>query len=319
MPFSLRIFMPLLASDLNPKELPCGVYYTEGDDAYWQKKTEEAFSSLLPADSFSLFVFDKLTSVADIFSAVTTIGFCNEDPVVIVRDYEYVATAQDHAELEKLFAQEAYVLFSGVKFLNDKEKKRFKAIGCAKMDKYACVRYATNLLENADRDAVARLVDLCECDMSRINQEAQKLIDYTDGAKITLADVNEVVVEDTEAQFFSFVSDLTAGRKDRAKKTLDKLLKKGDAPSYMLSVLIGQYRRMLHVGLSKKSDAELAAVMKVKEYAIKKSRSDRPGGTRQIKNVVNMLVSYEYAFKRGQMSERSAFDAAIDRLMGGAV
>lgn len=312
--------MALTASDLTIDKLSCGVYFVNGEDAYWQKKTESVFRKLLPEESISLYIFDKLSSLDEVFSAVSTIGFFEEKPVVIVSDYEYVPTAQEHAALEKFSAEEAYVLFSGSKFLTEKEKKRFTPIDCAKMDRYACARYAAGLFPNGiDRDAVNKLVELTDCDMSRINLEAKKLTDYTDGKSVALGDVNEVVVEDAEAQIFSFVTDLTAGRKNRAKHTLEKLLKRGDAPSYMLSVLIGQYRRMLHAGLSKKTDAELASVMKVKEYAVKKARSDRPGGSRQLKSVVNMLVRYEYLFKQGQMSEQAAFDAAIDRLMGGAV
>ena len=312
--------MALTASGLTTEQLVCGVYYVDGDDVYWQKKTESVFRSLLPTDSFSLYVFEKISSLDEVFFAVGTIGFFEEKPVVIVNDYEYTPTPKEHAALEQFVAGDAYVLFSGNKFLNEKEKKRFTPINCAKMDKYSCVRYASGLFPNGiDRDAVHKLVELTDCDMSKINLEAQKLTDYTDGKPVKIGDVTEVVVEDAEAQIFSFVTDLTGGRKDRAKRTLEKLLKRGDAPSYMLSVLIGQYRRMLHAGLSKKTDAELASVMKVKEYAVKKARTDRPGGTRQLKSVVNMLVRYEYLFKQGQMSEQAAFDAAIDRLMGGAV
>lgn len=312
--------MALSASDFSIEGLPFGVYYTDGEDSYWQKKVENAFRSLLPEGSLSLYVFDKLSGIDEIFSAISTFGFFDEKPVVIVTDVEFVPNAKDHADLEKLAVNDSYVLFSGVKFLTDKEKKNFEAIRCAKLDKFACARLAAGMFPNGvDRDAINKLVELTDCDMARIHIEAKKLQDYADGQPIHLADVNEVVVEDAEAQIFSFVSDLTAGRRDRARKTLEKLRKRGDAPGYILSVLIGQYRRMLHAGLSKKNDAELASIMKVKEYAVKKARSEKAGGNRQIKSIVAMLVSYEYKFKQGMMSEQAALDAAVDRLMGGEV
>ena len=124
------------------------------------------------------------------------------------------------------------------------------------------------------------------------------------------------IIEDAEAQIFSFVSDLVEGRKAQALKILAKLKKRGEAPSYLLASLIGQYRRMLHASLSKKSDADLAATMGVKEYAVKKARSSRKLGKKQLKAVVEMLVDYELKFKSGEMSDKVAFDAAIGRLIG---
>ncbi|MBR1746928.1 MAG: hypothetical protein IJ735_01810 [Clostridia bacterium] len=268
----------------------------------------------------SLYVFDKLSGVGDIFSALNTFGLFDDKNVIIVSDNEYTFSTQDHAEMEKMDASDAYVLFLNGKSLNDKEKKRFTKITCSKLDKYACAKYSAPLFEyGVEKDALAKLIELTDCDMAKIHIEAQKLIAFAGGRSVTINDVTEVVAEETEAQIFSFTSDVIAGRKERAMYTLEKLQKKGDAPGYILSVLISQYRRILFASLSKKTDAELAAVLKVKEYAIKKARAEKAGGNRFLRRVLSMLVSYEYSFKNGQMSEKAALDAAMERLIGGAV
>lgn len=308
--------MDVVAAELKTNDIPFGIYYTEGNDVYWQKVVLDAFRSLVPSDSLSLYVFDKLTSLEEVFTALDTFGF-GDNTVVIVKDPDYKPSDREHNALASLNAEEAYVLFLDSKFLNAKEKKRYNRIDCNKIDRYACIRLATALFKyGIDRNALDRLVDLTDCDMARINIEADKLFDYCGARKVTLADVEETVIEDAEAQIFSFVSDLVEGRKANALKTLAKLKKRGEAPSYMLASLIGQYRRMLHASLSKRSDAELAGLMNVKEYAIKKARSSRRLGKKQLKSTVEMLVGYELKFKSGEMSDKVAFDAAIGRLIG---
>ena len=309
--------MDLAAAELKTKDLSFGIYYTEGNDVYWQKATEDAFRALLPSESLSLYVFDKLNGLDDVFTALDTFGFAEEATVVIVKDSDYKPTDKEHASLLEMTAPDAYVLFLNAKFLNAKEKKKYNRISCEKLDKYACIRFCDKLFKyGIDRKAMDRLVDLTDCDMARMHIEADKLFDYCGERAITLDDVEEVVIEDAEAQIFSFVSDLIEGRKAQALKILAKLKKRGEAPSYMLASLIGQYRRMLHASLSKKTDAELAEIMNVQEYAVKKARSARRMGKKQLKSTLEMLVDYEFKFKSGEMSDKVAFDAAIGRLIG---
>lgn len=312
--------MSVSAADLKAAGLSCGVYYTEGSDGYWLKKAEEAFRSLLPSDSLSLYVFDRLGGAEDVYGALDTFGFSADPAVVIVKDSDFKPSDRDRAALSALRTDDAYVLFLNSKFLTAAEKKRFIAINCDKSDRFNCSRYAEKLFPfGIEKDALARLAEYTDRDMARISLEADKLAAYCGDNKVSLTDVEETVAEDAELQIFSFVSCVTEGKKEKALKLLARLRKRGESPGYMLAALISQYRRMLHASLSPKTDAELAELMKVKEYAVKKARSARTVGKKQLKNIVSMLVGYELKYKSGEMSEQSAFDAAICRLIGGEV
>ena len=309
--------MNLKSSELTKADIKYGVYYTDGADVYWLKRVEDTFRSILPDDSLSLFVFDKLNSLEEPLTALETVSFFGGDNVVIVKDSDYKISDKEHAMLEKLQVNEGYLLFVNAKFLNVKEKKSFNVINCVKSDRNECIKYAAELFPNGvDRNALYRLAEYTDCDMAKICNEAKKLSDYCGDGKVTLQDVEELVTEDTELQIFAFVSSVTEGKSDLAVKQLKRLIKRGEAPSYMLSALIGQYRRLLHASLSSKSDAELADTMKVKEYAIKKARSGRKITKKQLKSTVDMLVGYELKFKSGEMGERAAFNAAVSRLIG---
>ena len=72
---------------------------------------------------------------------------------------------------------------------------------------------------------------------------------------------------------------------------------------------------MLYASMSPLSDKELADLFRVKEYAITKVRENRKLSKKQLKTTLENLVSYEYKFKSGVMSEQTAFDAAITGLI----
>lgn len=305
-----------------------GIYFTVGEDDYWLRHAEKTFRSLLPSDSFSLHVFDKVYSFADLLSALDTYGFSGDDNVVIVKDTDYKMTEADKEVLKNAVCDQGYLLFikakcftdkkgdkkSGVCFTSD-EKKLFNCINCDKSDKFSCARQAEKLFPyGIDRQAANLLAEFTNCDMARISVEAEKLSAYKQD-KITVADVTELVVEDTDLQIFMFVNSIIDGKTTLAMKQLARLKKRGEGPSLLLAALISQYRRMFYASLSPLSDKELADMFKVKEFAIKKVRENRKISKKQLKATLEMLVSYEHKFKSGVMSEQTAFDAAIMSLV----
>lgn len=315
-----RFDMALLsASVLSADNLTFGVYYTEGNDLYWLGRAEECFRKKTPAGSLSLHVFDRLNELSEALDALSVISFFGDSNVVIVKDVDYKFTEREHKILSGLNVEDGYLLFLGNKNLSSAEKKRFTAIDCSTLDKFACARYAEKLFPGIDREALSLLCEYSDCDMARIKLEAEKLNAYCNGKKVTAKDVKELVSEETDMQIFSFVSALTEGKTELAAKRLSFLRQRGESPAYLLSALTGQYARMLYAALSTDSDAELASAMGIKEFAVKKARSTRTLSKVKLKKTVSMLVDYELRFKSGLLSDRTAFDAAVARLFAGEV
>lgn len=309
--------MSIAAADLKNAGIGFGVYYTEGADVYWLRQAEEAFRAIVSTDSLSLYEFNKLNSLDEIFTALETYSFSGESNVVIVKDSDFKPNERERKALKSLKTDDGYLLFINAGFLGAEEKKSFTAVNCERLDKFRCAIHAEKLFPyGIEKDALTRLVEYTDCDMARINLEAAKLLDYCGKRIVNAYDVTDAVVEDAELQVFTFVKHVVEGKNELAVRALNRLRKRGESPAFLLSSLIGQYRRMLHSGLSPKTDAELAALFKVKEYAVKKARSARTLGKKQLKNTVNMLVGYELKFKSGEMGEQTAFDAAISRLIG---
>ena len=96
----------------------------------------------------------------------------------------------------------------------------------------------------------------------------------------------------------------------------DRFVARGIDFSFILASLIGQYRRLLHCALSKKSDAELAEALKIKEFAVKKSRETASKyGKATLKSCLDELVDAEFNFKSGVMLDETAVRTAMAKLI----
>lgn len=298
------------------------VFYLFGNDHYWLKHAEDFFISQVEQGlrDVNVKIYAEIDSLAEIIFTLSSFGFNEEKQIIIVKDPAYKASSEELKLLKQLIEGgiSPYVLvFENVAFLTSNEKKLMTQIDCNKLNRAQLApiikeRFAYGI----DMEAINLIIDYTDCDMAKIHLECQKLNDYAQGQKIT-ADMAEMLVsEESEIQVYNFVNSVVEGNKDRAVRFLQKLLKKGESKSFMLQMLINQYRRILHSALSPKSDGEIAAIFNVKEYAIKKARQINHMSKMSLKKTLDMLVGYEYKFKSGIMNEAMAFDAAVSALLG---
>ena len=307
------------AFELNSGSLKGGVYCLNGNDSYWLKYAENIFKELLPENSLSLFVFDKIYDINDVIGALFTLNFEGTANVIIVRDTDFKLDDRAKKALTQALNSEIapnYLIFSNVKFLLASDKKKMQEIDCERLDKYNCIKHAQKLFTyGIERKAIELLVDYASCDMARISVESDKLVAFCGEKEVKVSDVTEIVAEDADLQIYEFVNNIVAGKNSIAKKQMDKLLKKGESPSYLLSALVNQFRRMLHCALSKLDNKALSEIFNVKEYAILKAREKNSYTKIKLKNTVDMLIEYEYKFKSGEMSDQTALNCVVSHLL----
>ncbi len=307
------------AFELNKESLTGGIYCLSGNDSYWIKYAEKVFRGLLPQDSLSFFVFDKINDISEPINALFTLSFDSNYNIVIVRDRDYKADDKAQKMLNKILQEdigENYLIFSDVNFFTPSMRKKTKEINCNRLDKYGSVKYAQTLFpQGIERKALDLLVEYTNCDMARISMEKEKLITYCNMEQVTLEAVESLVVEDTDLQIYDFVNSIVTGKKEKALKQMERLISRGEAPAYLLSALINQFRRMLHCSISKLDNKTLSEIFNVKEYAILKTRENNSYSKLKLKSIIEMLIEREYSFKSGVMSEKTAFDSAISNLL----
>ncbi|MFA6765905.1 MAG: hypothetical protein WCS45_02495 [Clostridia bacterium] len=312
---------------MHAKDLKNGVlgrvFFLKGDDLYWLDYAREFFIKLTDKENrdVSVKIFDEIDSLADIIFTVSSFSFTGGNHIIIVKDSKYKAKKDELRVFRQTIQGDIdpyFLVLENVSFLEKEDKELVTEIDCGKLKKFDLLPIVEDIFAphgGIDRDAALTLIDYTAGDMAKIDLETKKIIAYADGQRVDLKTVEALASEDSELQIFEFVNNFVEGRRDKALKLLDKLLTKGESKNYILGALIRQYRRMLHSTLSPKSDAEVAKLLNVREYAIKKARQIKNLNKIKMKSILDMLVDYEYKFKSGSMSLDLAFDCAISNIM----
>lgn len=97
-------------------------------------------------------------------------------------------------------------------------------------------------------DAVALLVEVVGCELSRLDQELRKLMAYAGpSAAITLADVEATVVGAKQHSIFEFINALFARQEEKALRLLQQLFSQGLVPLQLLALLVQQLRKVWQI------------------------------------------------------------------------
>ncbi len=308
----------MLAKEVNSNNLTFGIYYLTGGDVYWSDYVESIFEKKTN-DSMSCSIITSLTSIDSIADAINTYSFSQEPNVCIVRDADAKIDEKGHKKLITLLSEgltDGYLLFSRSSFLSDKEKKLCSKIVCEPLSEYDSLPVVKRLFGGKITDSgVKKLLKFCNNNLSRVEVESRKLLDYTLDAEVTEKDVENLVIDDMDYKIYEFCNNIIGADHKKTQLMVAKLIEMGSSYAMLLASLISHFRRMLHASLSPLSDEELAKIFNIKPFAIKKTRDIKGFSKAQLKKIVDMLVDYELKFKSGMISEKVAFLSAVERLI----
>ena len=312
------------AVDFKATEETVGAFYLTGDDGYWRDKALGEFRSLVPeyARDLDLKSAYPFRSPEDLEEAVTSFSPFGGKVVVLAGGYgtsgkgegESKAAAAAWAKLlDELGEGAALVVYDSK--LPQQAAKRMTEIDCSRLDAQTLKTYISALVKprKIDFRALNMLVEYTNRDMARIANELAKLEAYCKGGDITAEAVDALVADTQENAVYEFSGALAERNRARATELMSRFIADGVPYPVLLSLLINQYRRLLHCSLSPKaSDAELSEALGIKEYAVRRSReSARKYSQSALKKILTLLVNAEYSFKSGEMSDATAFRTAV--------
>ena len=293
------------------------VYLMTGEDFFFlERSVSLVCDACLSQPEFNLTKFEGKDLKGDtdkLISALLSYPFLSDKRVVTVRDY--YPTAQ---EIRKLVSYFKNPCETTVLIVVDAEKcdalagqKNVTVVDCSKGDFSLLAGWirACAKKENVDfgDKAVAALVDYCQSDMTRISLETEKLLAYAGkGGVVTEEDVSALCAKETEYGIYEAVDHIAFRRYEKAYEAFTEMLSEGDGQKLYAS-LYYYFRRMLYVSVSKGTNAEIASYLKVKEFAVKKSKEQAARfSPKRLKNVVDKLAGYDSLFKSGEIAADSA-------------
>ncbi|MDE6550629.1 MAG: DNA polymerase III subunit delta [Clostridia bacterium] len=314
------------AYELSSDSVAAPVSLLTGDDTYWIEHSLGALTSDIPVAEreYRIRVFDPCDNISELISYLNCYSFTGDGNVAIVRGRKAKITAADAklltsycaapAEGNRLIICDTAGVFGCV-------TEYAVTISCAAVSEARVMQITKDAFNaaglTADNTAATLLVNYCSSDLGRICREIDKLSAYSPENNIVDSKlIAAMVAPDAHAKAYELTDALSSGKRDAAADILAQLTASGSAPAYLLRVLSGAYRNLLHVRISSLDDAALASALGIGAYAVRRLKRVASGySATRLKSLSDMLNDLEFHFKSGKLSAESALDLAIGRLM----
>ena len=194
--------------------------------------------------------------------------------------------------------------------------KNFCVVDCNRLDKKMMLAWLdSNLKENGTSmspDAKDVLIDFANGYLSRISVEVEKLIAYANGRDITRQDVELLVHKDLEYGIFELTECLGRGDSVRSLQILNSLMQETKTAQSVLAMIQSYFRRMFYAVITPKTNAQIGAMLGVKEWAVAKAKQSASLFTKvALKNILELCGSLDYDVRTGKIPYKMAVDYLV--------
>lgn len=292
------------------------IYRLTGDDALVIESAEDFIESLL---SLQMPELNKTVFSDENFDAEKIILACQQMPfvdckrLVVVKNITKVKDA-DLKKLEgyctnpepntilifrEIVSQNVFGKLTAEKVLCNKKNE----VELAKMIREEFAKFSPT--KTISQNAVDMLIDFCGKDSLRIKNELSKIL-FSNSNEITEKDIQKMVKKSDEYSVFEITTALSLGQSDKAIVLIKKMLETTDFP-VILGLISSHFRRMLYSVLSEGTNAEIANMLGVKEFAVAKAKKLAENiSLPNILKINNTILEVDYDIKNGKMSAENA-------------
>ncbi|WP_432355194.1 DNA polymerase III subunit delta [Sporosarcina sp. A2] len=163
-------------------------------------------------------------------------------------------------------------------------------------------QHATTFGLSMDRELADYLVETTGENMMQLSKELEKLGAYlSDTGKVTKELIDRLVPRSPETEIFRLTDTYISGNRAQTLAVYHDLLRSGEEPIAMTSLIAGQVRLMLHVGTLKRKgyhQQQIASTLNVHPYRVKLVMSNRNiPSERRLLQVLNELASIDLKLK----------------------
>lgn len=288
------------------------VYLIEGDDFYLYDRAVNMIKSAIgiSMDEFNINIFDEESfSLDKLFAATELLPIMDARRLVVIKN---VAVSEaDKKKLTQILLHIPKTTTVVVLDYNKKLeflKKDFVFVDASRMDDLMIKKLITAYLARQSfqitDEAMNELIERCNGYLTRIMNELDKLTCFDLSQNIISQPmVEQLVVRGSEQNVFALTEALS--KKDGEKAL--KLLKLMEKEPGIFTLISNQFRRLFFSSISDLSNADLASLLGVKEFAIMKARTLAKGFSKaQLKKINSLLEELDYAVKSGVTSQSNA-------------
>ncbi|MBR5900528.1 MAG: DNA polymerase III subunit delta [Clostridia bacterium] len=301
------------------------IYLFEGEDAFFREKgltcVKNAFVTE-PELNCAYFEGEKI-NLSEVSSSLSQYPFLSKYRLTVIR--EFYSKKEGLKQIANFL--ENPLEGSLLAILNEKPCEALKGfqsvnvVDCSKSDAITIARWIKGTCINAgvaiDMETAKTIAEYCALDMTRVCQETEKLIAYKlDEKLITSMDVNDLVNRDVEYKIYEMTEYVGKRQFENALSVINDMLAKGETLQKILVSVYNYFRRLLHVAISAKTDAELAQILGIKDFAVKKAKAQASKfSKRALKKAVDALYDTDYLIKSGAVDADSRIWLTIFSIM----
>ena len=167
--------------------------------------------------------------------------------------------------------------------------------------------------------ALQKLVLYAGNDMFLLDNEIQKLANFSGGKMISDESVEILVKANLDSNIFNTIDALGMKDKRMALKLLHRHLGQGEDPFYIFSMFLYQFRNLLKVAdlgeNEGRNEYEISKISKLHPYVVKKSLAQiRHFSFEQLKKIYQKLGNLDLKIKTGKIDIKLALDKFIVEL-----
>lgn len=304
---------------------PFSVYLFEGEDAFFR---ERGFSLLktrfVQEPELNLVSFGEDVDVVELLTSLNGYPFMSEKRMSVVREFypkqdlfkkglkDYLENPSDSSLLV---------------ILNEKPHEAFKkfssvcVVDCGKADTSLLIKWIKAECGRSnvtiESETAKLLSEYCSSDMTRIETETAKLIAYVgNGGNISSDDVCDMVSKDTEYKIYEMTDFIAQKKFDKALLVIKDMMAKGEPSQRIIVSIYFYFRKLLHVAISDSEIKELAQILGMQEFAVRKVKEQAGKFKKKsLKNAVDMLTDLDYKIKSGLIDADDGMFTAIFKIM----
>lgn len=307
------------------------VYLFEGEDAYFLGHAEEQVkAAFLTMPELNYASFDgaslKGKAMADLVTAMSVCPFMADKRIIRVGEF-YPTDAEYDKYLKPAFENcpETTILMivnrGAGKGAALKRKKCITYVDCSRADEDTVTRWVYATLKRAgvasDVQACRNVAAYCLCDMSRVEGETKKLIEYG-ASPVTAAVVDELIYKDADYRVYEMTDAIAARNYSRFLSVCAELTRRSSDRNMVVSALHKYFKNLLVISTSDVGTARLAEALKMPEFAVKRSADRaRAIGRERLKYYVDSLYAFSARMRSGRLTADGAFYSALAAVLFG--
>ena len=299
-------------------------YNIYGDDSFLINSSQKFFFNIV-ANNNELSKTVLTTENFDtkvLLSNLNTSSFLGGTKIVLLKD---VDETKDKAVLDAILSYQKspnnlniLLITSKNQLFDDKKTESFNKnfnflcnVDCNRLDETTIYSWINLTLKEKDATMTSKaktlLFEYTNGYLSRIALELDKLISYANNREIIEDDVELLVQKELEYSVYELTESLSCGNANMAYSILnDMLADKKVAPS-VFSLIQNHFRRMFFSAITPKTNTQIAEMLGVKEYAIKKAKLQSANFSKIVlKDIVTLCGELDYKIKTSQINYTNA-------------